>query len=90
MRLFKGLVANFGNMMSSVGAAGKVFEFLDRQPAISSAGKLKPDRLRGNISFKHLNFAYPSRPDKTVLQVSCGLKVTRLLILRVKICTFVS
>lgn len=71
LHLSKGLVANFGNMMSSVGAAGKVFEFLDRKPLISTAGKLKPDQLRGNISFKHLNFAYPSHPDKTVLQVSC-------------------
>lgn len=61
--------------MSSVGAAGKVFEFLDRKPAISLEGKLKPDELRGDISFKHLNFAYPSCTDKTVLQVSCRHKV---------------
>lgn len=64
----RGLVANFGNMMSSVGAAGKVFEFLDRQPLISTAGTLKPEQLRGHVSFRRLNFAYPSRPDKSVLQ----------------------
>lgn len=60
--------------MSSVGAAGKVFEFLDRKPLISMEGKLKPDQLRGNVSFKHLNFAYPSCPSKSVLQVSSELQ----------------
>ncbi|XP_075867347.1 antigen peptide transporter 2a isoform X2 [Nelusetta ayraudi] len=64
----RGLVANFGNMMNSVGAAGKVFEFLDREPLITTAGKLRPDQLRGHVSFQRLNFAYPSCPNKTVLQ----------------------
>lgn len=60
--------------MSSVGAAGKVFEFLDREPLISTAGKLKPDQLRGHVSFQRLNFAYPSCPNKTVLQVSSRIR----------------
>lgn len=62
------LIYIFGDMLNSVGAAGKVFEYLDRKPLVSTDGKLKPDQLRGQISFRQLNFSYPSNPDKTVLQ----------------------
>ncbi|MEQ2311278.1 hypothetical protein AMECASPLE_018194, partial [Ameca splendens] len=58
----------FGEMLNSVMAAGKVFEYIDRKPQISTDGKLKPDQLEGRISYCGLNFAYPSNPDKTVLQ----------------------
>lgn len=60
----------FGDMLNSVGAAGKVFEYLDREPQVSTNGKLAPDQLTGHVSFRHLNFAYPKCPNKTVLQVS--------------------
>uniref|UniRef100_A0A8C9XBC7 Transporter associated with antigen processing, subunit type a n=1 Tax=Sander lucioperca TaxID=283035 RepID=A0A8C9XBC7_SANLU len=58
----------FGDMLNSVGAAGKVFEYLDRKPQVSTEGTLKPDQLTGHVSFRHLNFAYPASPNKTVLQ----------------------
>lgn len=58
----------FGDMLNSVGAAGKVFEYLDRKPEVSTDGQLKPDQLTGHISFHRVNFAYPTCPDKTVLQ----------------------
>lgn len=57
-------------MLNSVGAAGKVFEYLDRKAQVSMEGKLKPDQLTGNVVFRNLSFAYPTYPDKTVLQVS--------------------
>lgn len=60
-------------MLNSVGAAGKVFEYLDRKPQVSTDGKLKPDQLTGNVSFCRLSFAYPACPDKTVLQVSLSV-----------------
>ncbi|KAM3595664.1 uncharacterized protein V6R79_000772 [Siganus canaliculatus] len=62
------LFSIFGDMLNSVGAAGKVFEYLDRKPEVSTDGRLKPDQLTGHINFRRLNFAYPSFPDKTVLQ----------------------
>ncbi|CAJ1083042.1 antigen peptide transporter 2a [Xyrichtys novacula] len=62
------LIYVFGNMLNSVGAAGKVFEYLDRKPQVSSEGTLKPDTLRGNVRFCSLNFAYPAFPNKKVLQ----------------------
>uniref|UniRef100_A0AAQ4NPK4 Transporter associated with antigen processing, subunit type a n=1 Tax=Gasterosteus aculeatus aculeatus TaxID=481459 RepID=A0AAQ4NPK4_GASAC len=58
----------FGDMLNSVGAAGKVFEYLDRKAQVSMEGKLKPDQLTGNVVFRNLSFAYPTYPDKTVLQ----------------------
>ncbi|XP_020794927.2 LOW QUALITY PROTEIN: antigen peptide transporter 2a [Boleophthalmus pectinirostris] len=58
----------FGDMLNSVGAAGKVFEYLDRKPKISAEGTLAPDQIKGNIQFSHVNFAYPSCPSKSVLQ----------------------
>ncbi|XP_041665972.1 antigen peptide transporter 2a [Cheilinus undulatus] len=58
----------FGDMLNSVGAAGKVFEYLDRKPQVSTEGTLKPDQLRGHVSFKCINFAYPASPNKKVLQ----------------------
>ncbi|GAA6234397.1 antigen peptide transporter 2-like [Lates japonicus] len=58
----------FGDMLNSVGAAGKVFEYLDRKPQVSTDGKLKPDQLTGHVRFHSLNFTYPSNPNKMVLQ----------------------
>ncbi|XP_049458273.1 antigen peptide transporter 2a [Epinephelus fuscoguttatus] len=58
----------FGDMLNSVGAAGKVFEYLDRKPEVSMEGKFQPDQLTGHVSFRHLSFAYPSYPNKIVLQ----------------------
>uniref|UniRef100_A0A3B5MCA7 Transporter associated with antigen processing, subunit type a n=1 Tax=Xiphophorus couchianus TaxID=32473 RepID=A0A3B5MCA7_9TELE len=65
---FQTLTYIFGDMLNSVMAAGKVFEYMDRKPQISTDGKLKPDQLEGRINYCGLNFAYPSNPEKTVLQ----------------------
>lgn len=67
--IFQTLTYIFGDMLNSVGAAGKVFEYLDRKALVSTDGKLQPDQLRGHISFRSLNFSYPANPNKTVLQV---------------------
>uniref|UniRef100_A0A3Q1EZA8 Transporter associated with antigen processing, subunit type a n=1 Tax=Acanthochromis polyacanthus TaxID=80966 RepID=A0A3Q1EZA8_9TELE len=58
----------FGDMLNSVGAAGKVFEYLDRKPQVSTDGQRKPDQLTGHVSFRSVNFAYPTNLNKTVLQ----------------------
>lgn len=71
--IFQTLTYIFGDMLNSVGAAGKVFEYLDREPRVSTEGKLTPDQLKGHINYRHLNFAYPAYPNKTVLQVRSEL-----------------
>uniref|UniRef100_H3BZ95 Transporter associated with antigen processing, subunit type a n=1 Tax=Tetraodon nigroviridis TaxID=99883 RepID=H3BZ95_TETNG len=65
------LASSFGRMLSSVGGARKVFEYLDRQPRISTDGKLRPDAMNGCVSFHHVHFAYPTCPENPVLQDFC-------------------
>ena len=49
-------------------AAYKIFEIIDREPAIDSESDegYKPDKIEGKIEFKNVKFTYPSRPDVQV------------------------
>ncbi|XP_036451872.1 uncharacterized protein LOC118825392 [Colossoma macropomum] len=62
------LIYIFGDMLNCVGAAGKVFEYLDRKPEVSTDGTLQSEKLKGHVSFQKLNFCYPTRPDHSVLK----------------------
>lgn len=59
-------------MLSNVGAAEKVFSYMDRKPNLPEPGTLAPPRLEGRVEFQDVSFSYPSRPEKPVLQVSEG------------------
>lgn len=69
------LAHSFGTMLSSVGGARKVFEYLDRKPQISTDGKLRPDVMNGHVTFHHVHFAYPRCPENKVLQVRMNLQL---------------
>ncbi|XP_045397744.1 antigen peptide transporter 2 [Lemur catta] len=62
------LVYMCGHMLSSVGAAEKVFSYLDRQPNLPPPGELAPRTLQGLVEFQDVSFAYPNRPDQPVLK----------------------
>ena len=70
------LVIGLGNIMSALpevakatGAAEKIFEILDRSPAVNyQGGHIPVTPPRGEVTFQDVTFAYPSRPDKTVLK----------------------
>lgn len=65
----------YGDMLSKVGAAEKVFQYLDRQPNLPPQGTLAPPALRGLVEFHNVSFAYPNRLDQLVLKVpkrGCG------------------
>nr|AGV39005.1 transporter 2 ATP-binding cassette sub-family B [Rattus norvegicus] len=62
------LVYMYGDMLSNVGAAEKVFSYLDRRPNLPNPGTLAPPRLEGRVEFQDVSFSYPSRPEKPVLQ----------------------
>ena len=65
----------YSNMLNSVGAAAKVFEYLDREPLVSTKGALEPDHLTGHVQFQNLTFSYPSRPDAPTLKVPVSFNV---------------
>ncbi|KAG0426211.1 hypothetical protein HPB47_026670 [Ixodes persulcatus] len=54
-------------------AAGKVYEIIDRKPAInsSSSAGLKPESLEGAIEFSSVTFCYPSRATVPALENFC-------------------
>ncbi|XP_012664511.1 ATP-binding cassette sub-family B member 9 [Otolemur garnettii] len=72
----------YSGLMQGVGAAEKVFEFIDRKPTMVHDGNLAPDHLEGRVDFENVTFTYRTRPHTQVLQnVSFSLtpgKVTAL------------
>ena len=54
--------------MKAVGASERVFELLDRKPLVRHEGGLSlAHNSAFHIRFENVQFAYPSRPDVTVL-----------------------
>lgn len=57
-------------------AAERIMEMINRVPEIDSykmEGEI-PDNISGDVEFKNVNFAYPSRPGSPILRNFC-LKV---------------
>ncbi|KAI0350350.1 P-loop containing nucleoside triphosphate hydrolase protein [Trametes cingulata] len=52
------------------GAAAKLYETIDRVPAIDSASPegLKPEKCVGEITLEHVDFNYPSRPTVPIVK----------------------
>lgn len=67
------MVYMYSQMILSVGAAEKVFQYMDRTPGVSCEGHLKPDTLQGHIRFNNVTFSYPTRKD-VLKDVSFELK----------------
>ncbi|CDH59293.1 abc transporter b family protein [Lichtheimia corymbifera JMRC:FSU:9682] len=55
---------------TACGAAHKIFSTIDRIPDIDpdSQDGLQPEKVVGEIQFRHVKFAYPTRPDIPVLK----------------------
>ncbi|XP_038200004.1 antigen peptide transporter 2 [Arvicola amphibius] len=64
----RSLVYMYGDMLSNVGAAEKVFCYIDRKPNLPQPGTLAPASLEGRVEFQDVSFSYPSRPEKPVLK----------------------
>ncbi|XP_033988866.1 ATP-binding cassette sub-family B member 9 isoform X1 [Trematomus bernacchii] len=58
----------YTGLMQGVGAAEKVFEYLDREPKHRADGTEAPDTCSGLVEFKDITFAYPTRPDTDILK----------------------
>ena len=58
------------SMSNAQGAAAKIFEIIESEPTINSVSEagLQPETVQGTIEFRNVSFAYPTRPDVTVLK----------------------
>ena len=63
------LAPNLQSLSFALAAGGKVYEAIDRKPPIDSSSTegLRPEHCNGHISVRGVKFAYPARPDITVL-----------------------
>ncbi|MCY1074631.1 ABC transporter ATP-binding protein [Archangium lansingense] len=64
----------WADFMRAAGAAERVFELIDRQPAIPASVGERLASVQGRVEFQQVRFAYPTRPDVPVLQ-SIDLKL---------------
>ncbi|NMO22639.1 ATP-binding cassette domain-containing protein [Pyxidicoccus fallax] len=64
---FSAVAELWADFMRASGAADRVFELLDREPAIAAGGVQLPE-VRGHLEFRDVHFAYPTRSDVPVLQ----------------------
>ncbi len=58
----------WADFMRASGAAERVFELMDRQPAIPTSGGERPASTEGRVHLHEVGFTYPARPDVPVLQ----------------------
>ncbi len=62
-----GVADVWADFMRAAGAAERVFELLDRAPAMPPAGGLVPAQAVGRVALAQVRFAYPTRTDVLVL-----------------------
>ena len=53
--------------MRGLGAAERVFELMDRTPAMALRGGRRLERVAGRLAYEDVRFSYPARPDLEVL-----------------------
>ncbi|KAL3288226.1 hypothetical protein HHI36_002675 [Cryptolaemus montrouzieri] len=60
----------FGSVIRGMASGTRVFEYMEMKPSIPLHGGLiiPEDKLKGNIEFKNVQFAYPTRSEQTVLK----------------------
>ncbi|MBN8566391.1 MAG: ATP-binding cassette domain-containing protein [Flavobacteriales bacterium] len=78
---FGGVAELYAQIQKAVGATERVFELLDEKPEdIKNTQNGTSLKLKGNVSFNHVGFSYPSRKEITVLsdvslQATFGQKI---------------
>ncbi|KAI4894315.1 hypothetical protein NFI96_023094 [Prochilodus magdalenae] len=58
----------YTGLMQGVGAAEKVFEYIDRKPKHAPDGLEAPESFSGLVEFRDVTFAYPTRPETDILK----------------------
>ena len=64
------LSETWGDLQRAAGASERLMELLHEKPAIAAPAHpvALPARPRGGVSFKHVTFHYPTRPDSAALR----------------------
>lgn len=62
-----GLANIWADFSRAIGAAERVFQILEEQPKVALSGGRRDQCLSGDIEFRAVNFCYPSRMKKSVL-----------------------
>jgi len=63
------LTETFTNLLRAAGAADRLVDILNEQPIILAPKDPKTlDKVQGSLSFKSVNFAYPSRTNRPALK----------------------
>ncbi|XP_047218022.1 antigen peptide transporter 1 [Girardinichthys multiradiatus] len=57
----------YPEVKKAIGASQKIFEYLDRKPAIPPPGSLAPENLKGHVQFKNVQFSYSVKTDDNSL-----------------------
>ncbi|XP_029450043.1 LOW QUALITY PROTEIN: ATP-binding cassette sub-family B member 10, mitochondrial [Rhinatrema bivittatum] len=65
-----GLSSFYSELMKGFGAGGRLWELLDRRPALpfNEGMALGPETFRGALEFRNIHFSYPSRPSAFVFR----------------------
>ncbi|MET0405721.1 MAG: ABC transporter transmembrane domain-containing protein [Cystobacter sp.] len=58
----------WSELLRAAGCAERLFELMDRQPAIPTSGGERLARVEGRVEFQAVGFSYPARPDVPVLR----------------------
>jgi ATP-binding cassette subfamily B protein len=66
---FGALTEVYGDLLRGAGAAGRLSELLAERPEITAPAHPVPlpEPARGRLSFEHVTFRYPTRPDTSAL-----------------------
>ncbi|WP_437498968.1 ABC transporter ATP-binding protein [Sorangium sp. So ce1099] len=63
-----GLSDLWAEFMRALGAAERVFDLLDRAPAMPLSGGIEPPAVQGRLELERVGFSYPARKDVPVLK----------------------
>ncbi|WP_437289887.1 ABC transporter ATP-binding protein [Sorangium sp. So ce406] len=63
-----GLSDLWADFMKATGAAERIFDLLDREPAMADAGGVQPHAVQGSLDLQRVRFSYPTRRDVPVLK----------------------
>ncbi|NWS44513.1 ABCBA protein, partial [Probosciger aterrimus] len=65
-----GLSSFYSELMKGLGAGGRLWELIERKPQLpfNEGVTLGKDTFRGALEFKHVEFAYPTRPETSIFK----------------------